>query len=119
MERQGKPAPVGRLREHGPPPPHFQPTGGAGAGATAALGKGSPRAETPLARAGEKRPKKLRLFSENGNGEARQIAARMTQTNSAYVQAVKAIQQHAPELLDTIRSGTLRVPDAARLARLP
>ena len=68
---------------------------------------------------GKNTRKKLRMFSENGNGEARQIAARMTQTNSAYVQAVKAIQQHAPELLDTIRSGTLRVPDAARLARLP
>ena len=69
---------------------------------------------------GKNTRKNFRMFStENGNGEARQIAARMTQTNSAYVQAVKAIKEHAPELLDTIRSGTLRVPDAARLARLP
>ncbi len=68
---------------------------------------------------GKNTRKKLREFSENGNGEARQIAARMTGSNAAYVQRVKTIREQAPELLDTIRSGTLRVPDAARLARLP
>ena len=61
--------------------------------------------------------KNLRMVE--GDGEARQIAARMTGSNAAYVQRVKTIREQAPELLDTIRSGALRVPDAARLARLP
>ena len=69
---------------------------------------------------GKNTRKNFRMFStENGNGEARQIAARITNTNAAYVQAVKAIKEQAPELVDTIRSGALRVPDATRLARLP
>ncbi len=61
----------------------------------------------------------FRMFSENGNGEARQIAARMTNTNSAYVQGAKLIREQAPELVEKVRAGVLRIPDAVRLARLP
>ncbi len=65
---------------------------------------------------GKNTRKKLRMFS--GNGEARQIAARMTNSNAAYVHAVKNIRQQAPELLEKVRNGILKVPDAAKLARL-
>jgi hypothetical protein len=53
-----------------------------------------------------------------GNGEAREIAARMTNSNAAYVQLLKTVRSQAPELLDRVRNGILRVPDAAKLARL-
>ena len=60
--------------------------------------------------------KNLRMVG--GDGEARQIAARMTNSNAAYVQLLKTVRTQAPELLDRVRDGILRVPDAARLARL-
>ena len=66
---------------------------------------------------GEKGCRKLDTFSSNG--PASHVAARLTKTNSAYVQSVKAVGKQAPDLLDAIRSGHLRVPDAATLARLP
>ena len=65
---------------------------------------------------GKKVAKKLATLY---GGKATSIAARMARTNSAYVEAVKSIGKQAPELLAKIRSGILRVPDAARLARLP
>ena len=65
---------------------------------------------------GKKVSKKLDTFSENG--AASKIAARITKTNSAYVQAVKAVERQAPDLLDAIREGSLKVPDAATLAKL-
>jgi hypothetical protein len=52
------------------------------------------------------------------NGKASQVAARIAKTNTTYVEVVKFIQSQAPELLDRVRNGILRVPDAARLARL-
>jgi hypothetical protein len=61
--------------------------------------------------------KNLRMVG--GDGEARQVAARLVHSNPVYVQAVKNIQSQAPELLDRVRDGILKVPDAARLARLP
>jgi hypothetical protein len=54
-----------------------------------------------------------------GNAKASQVAARLTKSNSRYVEAVKAIRKSAPELLGKIRSGQLTVPDARRLAQLP
>ena len=60
--------------------------------------------------------KNLRMVG--GNGEAREIAARMTNSNAAYVQLLKAVRTQAPELLDRVRDGILRVPDAAKLAKL-
>ena len=62
---------------------------------------------------GKKRP----TFSSNG--KASQVAARITKTNENYVKAIKAISADAPDLMEAIRSGKLRVPDAAALARLP
>ena len=66
---------------------------------------------------GKKLSRKLDTFS--ANGAASKIAARITKTNSAYVQTVKAVERQAPDLLDAIRSGSLKVPDAAALAKLP
>ena len=59
------------------------------------------------------------LHTLTENGRSREAAAKITKTNHTYVQAVKTIDAQAPELLDRIRSGVLKVPDAARLARLP
>ena len=70
-------------------------------------------------RRSEGRGKKVAKKLATLNGKATSIAARMAKTNSAYVEAVKSIGKQAPELLAKIRSGHLRVPDAARLARLP
>ena len=53
------------------------------------------------------------------NGKASEIAARIAHSNARYVEAVKAINAQAPELLDEIRNGTLAVPDAAQIATLP
>ena len=53
------------------------------------------------------------------NGKASQVAAKITKTNFAYVEAVKAISRDAPELLDAIRAGNLKVPDATTLSKLP
>jgi hypothetical protein len=66
---------------------------------------------------GKKVCKHLHTFSDDG--KSRQVAARIAKTNHTYVQAVKAIAVEAPELLDKIRSGVLKVPDAAKLAKLP
>jgi hypothetical protein len=62
--------------------------------------------------------KNFAKVSPNGKGKASSIAARFTKTNSTYVEMVKSIGKEAPELVEKIRSGVLRVPDAAKLARL-
>ncbi len=62
--------------------------------------------------------KKLSKVPPNGKGKASQVAARLVHSNPVYVQAVKNIRQQAPELLEEVRNGILRVPDAAKLARL-
>jgi hypothetical protein len=67
---------------------------------------------------GKKVRKKLPTFSENG-GRASQIAARVMKTNAAYVKAIKAVRQDAPELVEEVRSGKLTVPEARELARTP
>ena len=68
---------------------------------------------------GKRVRKELRTLSENGDGRASQIAARVTKTNAAYVKALKVVQQQAPELLESVRDGTLSVPEARELARSP
>ncbi len=68
---------------------------------------------------GAKVAKKLAEYSKNGSGKSSQIAARLTRTNSAYVEAIKSVARIAPDLLDGIRSGILKVPDAMILAQLP
>jgi hypothetical protein len=62
---------------------------------------------------------KCAKVAPNGKGKASQIAARMAKTNGTYVELVKSIGKAAPELLDKIRSGVLKVPEAAKLAKLP
>jgi hypothetical protein len=59
------------------------------------------------------------LVTSSPNGRASQVAARLMKTNSAYVEAVKSIQRGAPELVEKIRSGDLKVPEASEIARLP
>ena len=66
---------------------------------------------------GKKVSKKLLTFSENG--QSRMVAARITKTNHTYVQAIKSIDAQAPELLERIRSGILRIPEAIMLMKLP
>ena len=64
--------------------------------------------------------KKLAKQDKPGsNGKASQIAAKITKTNANYVEVVKSIGQKAPELLEHVRSGSITVPDAKRLAKLP
>jgi len=62
---------------------------------------------------GKKRP----AFSFDG--KASTIAARLTKTNENYVKAVKAISTTAPELIEVIRAGHLKVPDAVQVAKCP
>ena len=60
-----------------------------------------------------------KLAKRETNGKASQAAARMTGTNSTYVEVVKSIRQKAPELIEQVRSGNITVPDAKKLAKLP
>lgn len=47
-------------------------------------------------------------------GEARDQAASLFQTNSRYVQDAKKIQQQAPDLLESVKAGTVTIPQAKR-----
>jgi hypothetical protein len=67
-------------------------------------------------RRGKKGAKEFASFS--ANGKASEIAARLTRSNSRYVEAVKAIQASAPEVIEKVRSGLLTVPNARRVAEL-
>jgi len=60
-----------------------------------------------------------KLGTSSANGRASQVAARITKTNSAYIEAVKSLTTSAPELVEEIRSGRIRVPQATELAKLP
>ncbi|QDV30337.1 DNA adenine methyltransferase YhdJ [Planctopirus ephydatiae] len=51
-------------------------------------------------------------------GKASQIAAKLTGTNSAYVEQVKSISRKAPELVEQVKVGSLTVTEAARLSKL-
>ena len=66
---------------------------------------------------GKKVGKNRPTFSSNG--KAAEVAARLTKTNENYVKAIKAVGVTAPELIEEIRSGELKVPDAVTLAKLP
>jgi SAM-dependent methyltransferase len=52
-------------------------------------------------------------------GKSSQIAARLTKSNYAYVEAVKSISKSAPELIEKVRAGDLSIPDAKRLLDIP
>ena len=66
---------------------------------------------------GKKVGQKLPAFSRNGKASV--IAARLARTNENYVKAVKAITSTAPELVESIRAGQLKVPDAVLVAKCP
>jgi type I restriction enzyme M protein len=68
---------------------------------------------------GKKGAKKCATFSKNGNGKASEAAARITRTNSRYVEMMKAVAKAAPELVEKIRAGSLGVPEAKTLSELP
>lgn len=65
---------------------------------------------------GKKGAKKL---ATSAKGKASEIAARITHSNSRYIEIVKAIHVEAPELVEEVRNGTLTVPDAAEIAKFP
>ena len=67
---------------------------------------------------GKKVAKKLAKVGGE-NGKSSKVAARMTKTNSTYIEAAKNISRTAPEVLDKVRSGVLKIPDASKLAKLP
>jgi hypothetical protein len=43
----------------------------------------------------------------------------LTKTNSAYVEAAKAVHKDAPELIEEVRNGRLTIPEARELASSP
>ena len=65
---------------------------------------------------GKKGAKECATFS--ANGKASGVAARLTRSNSRYVETVKAIQACAPEVIEKVRGGQLSVPNAKRVADL-
>jgi modification methylase len=54
------------------------------------------------------------IATVSDRGKARDHAAKMLKTSPRYVQDAKTIKEHAPELLDDIRAGTLSIPYAMR-----
>lgn len=53
------------------------------------------------------------------SGEARSIAARIVGTNDHYVTDAKKIIAQAPELKEVVLDGSISIPDAKAIARLP
>lgn len=66
---------------------------------------------------GKKVAKKL-ATSTAKRGKSSQIAAKLTGTNSAYVEQVKSISRKAPELVEQVKVGSLTVAEATRLSKL-
>lgn len=52
------------------------------------------------------------------NGKASKMAARITKTNSAYVEAIKKVNATAPDLMKKLRDGVVNIPEAKKLAKL-
>jgi DNA modification methylase len=57
--------------------------------------------------------------NQNGKGKASEMAARIAKSSSRNVERVKAISKQAPELIEEIRAGKVKVSDAEKLAELP
>lgn len=66
---------------------------------------------------GKKVAKEL-ATSTAGRGKSSQVAAKLTGTNSAYVEQVKGISRKAPELVEQVKAGNLTVTEASRLSKL-
>lgn len=64
------------------------------------------------------RGKKVAKELATSSGKASQIAARITKTNSAYVEKVKSINRKAPEIVAEIKAGRMTISEAARLAKV-
>jgi site-specific DNA-methyltransferase (adenine-specific) len=62
------------------------------------------------------RGKKVAKELATSSGKASQIAARITKTNSAYVEKVKAINKKAPEIIPALKLGRMTLSEAGRLA---
>lgn len=56
--------------------------------------------------------------ADQPTGKASEMAARLTKSNSRYVESVKSINKQAPELIGRIRSGELNISEARRLATI-
>jgi hypothetical protein len=63
--------------------------------------------------------KVAKKFATYYSGKASEAAARLTRSNSRYVEVAKAIRASAPEVIEKVRSGQLSVPNARRAADLP
>lgn len=66
---------------------------------------------------GKKVAKEL-ATSRADRGKSSQIAAKLTGTNSAYVELAKSVKKRMPDLLDEVRIGSLSVAEANRLSKL-
>ena len=111
---------MGDLREHDPSPSNVAPSAPYVAIELLPLLEKEAKERQRLSQGRGKKvsQKNCPTFSENG-GRASQIAARVMKTNAAYVKAIKAVRQDAPELVEEVRSGKLTVPEARELARAP
>lgn len=64
--------------------------------------------------------KPVEIFPQvSDTGKSRDLAAAIVGTNSRYVTDAKKIVSQAPELKSAILNGTLNIPDAKRVAKLP
>jgi hypothetical protein len=58
-------------------------------------------------------------FEKSEPIHAAKKAAKITGTNTQYVNDAKKIVEQAPELKEAVMSGTLTIPDAKQVAKLP
>lgn len=107
---------VGHFHEPAPQAPDSQPTGGLVLDMLPLLEKDAKERQRLSAGRGKKVAKELATFSKRGKSS--QFAAKLTGTNSAYVEQVKSVRRKAPELLDQVRSGNLTASEANRLTKL-
>lgn len=57
-------------------------------------------------------------YANPEKGKAAEFAAKIAQSSTRYVEAVKAISKEAPEVIDRIRSGELNIAEARRLTTI-
>lgn len=67
---------------------------------------------------GKKVAQECATFSENGNGKASAVAARIVRSSARYVEMVKQISLDAPELIEQLRLGELNISQAKRMATI-
>jgi ParB-like chromosome segregation protein Spo0J len=66
---------------------------------------------------GNKKPSGKKLSKGLEDGKATAQAAKLTNTNSTYVQAAKKLKDESPEVFEELRAGKINVPQAKRKAK--